>query len=217
MPCSVLFHSLYSLPSKELGCQDSVPPGLGILKLGPFLPQFPLLTLSLLPAPHASAEKDLASIQGATSLASLLLHAGQGLPPCLQWVLQVGPLAWGHPPTHTYTFLKSVGHLSGCWQVEELESRAPGLHVKCGPRLGPPASGHPATRKDSTTQRWARRSHKPCPSLGHLVLGRDPPLADATAHSLLVNPLTVVSFSLSPKSQRDTQVLGAFAEWRPTQ
>ena len=110
MPCSVLFHSLYSLPGRELGCQDSVPHGLGILQLGPFLPQFPLLTFSLVPAPHASAGKDLESIQGATSLASPLLHAGQGLPPCLQWVLQVGTLAWGHPqipythprmPTHT--------------------------------------------------------------------------------------------------------------------
>ena len=116
MPCLVLSHSLYSLPGRKLGCQDSVPHGLGILKLGP------LLTFSLIPAPYASAGKDLESTQGATSLASPLLHAGQGLPPCLQGVLQVGTLAWGHPRI-PYTHPRTPTHSSSQWDTSLVAGR----------------------------------------------------------------------------------------------
>ena len=132
------------------------PPWLGDTKAGPLpasvSPPFPF---SLVPAPHASAGKGLESIQGATSLASPLLYAGQGLPPCLQWVLQVVTLAWGHhgfpTPTHACPHILKVSG-TPLWLLADGGVGILGSNVKCGPHLGPPVSGHPAARQDSTTQ-----------------------------------------------------------------
>ena len=72
--------------------------------------------------------------------------------------------------------------------------------MKWGPHFSPPAPGHPEARKGSAAHHGERWLPKPCPSLGHLVLGRGHPLADTTGYLLLVNSLNFVTFSLSPKS-----------------
>lgn len=89
------------------------------------------------------------------------------------------PLLPTHPPQH----YRTLGHLSGLGGgVEKVAAQTPGLHVKRGPHLGPPAPGYLETKKGSATGHGAGWPHGPCLALGHL-------LADPTAHPRLFNPL----------------------------